>query len=152
MSNDVTVDLTYLPYVYVTSLSINAIFNIIILWDWKRRLMVSEDGLPLFNKPSELNWLTPCPWDKLSGSPSGMDAYSISRSMLPHEFYDKVLFIWRVVCLFIFLIVGSLVHFTMMERMDCWWAFFTNWNTLLISVYFLTVVMYSFIETVMPLW
>lgn len=152
MSDDDAVDLTYLPYVYPTSLSIYVILNLLLLWDWKRRLTVSEDGMPLFNKPSELTWLTPCPWDKLTGTPSGMDAFSISKSIHPHEIYDKFLFIWRVICLFVFLVVGTLVHFTMMEKMECWWAFFTNWNVILISIYFFIVVMYSFIETVSPMW
>ena len=146
------IDLTYLPYVFMVSLFVNVLLNLFILWDWKRRLTVSEDGMPLFNKPSELNWLTPCPWDKLSGSPSGLDAYSITKSIHPHDFYDKLLFIWRVISLFVFFIVGSLVHFTMMQRMEYWWIFFTNWNLLLISAYFLVVVSYSFIETVSPIW
>ena len=38
----------------------------------------------------------------------------------------------------------------MQPKLNYWWLYYTNWNLILISIYFLLVVGYSFVETVYP--
>ena len=65
-SDDRPADLTYLPFIVPFLIVEFCIVNYYIYWHW-RRLLVNNTttDIPLFSRPTELNWMTVCPWDKL---------------------------------------------------------------------------------------
>ena len=147
--DDDDVSLEYLPLVIPVMFLELLIFNYYIYCDWKRRLMSSGDSnVPFFSRPENLTWLTECPWDQLSGVCIGVNSFSISKSMWG-GWWDIALFIHRLICLVIFLIVGIFIQFSMRPIIE--WQMFTNWNLLAIGIYYLIVTTYSFTETGWPL-
>ena len=109
-------ELTYLPYIIPVLIIEYFIVNFFLFYDWRNQLISSGvPNIPLFSRPQDLSWLTPCPWDNLSGTMSGEESFSVRKCLWGKPSWDLLLFIFRLLAVTLMFIFGCIINLSRYE-------------------------------------